>query len=254
VNSFSLPSSRSIDEQIGLTDKRAAIRKPWWLAALALVVAGGALAACATRRPYGAVSLRNGTVQARPRHIEFAALAGPYAPQDAPPSVVVNALRDSSQPEFTAADVRAARRVTPNDTVWLVPSEGGNLCLVALVAPLVPLVNGTTLPPTPSWDCTPISSARAGRLVVTQSLATTPVVSPLTKVLGVVPDGVSLVEVISTRGRVRRVGVLRNTYEVAMRDPAIARFVTRDSRRVTTHTISLVTFRGSPANGHSAIP
>jgi hypothetical protein len=197
---------------------------------------------------------RSSTTEAVP-HAGFAVFDGAPTPADALPSEVVAWLEKSSQPEFDEAGIRASRRVLAGYPGWLVPAANGEMCLVRLIYPLIAAVHGTALPPTPSQTCAPQASAEAGRLVESQSLATSGTRSVQNRVLGVAPNGVAKVTIISSRGRRVTVEVIRNAYETVVEDPLAVEFVTTSHHKSVTHTIPLTSFNGrnvSPQPGTGA--
>lgn len=184
----------------------------------------------------------------RPAHksLQFAEGFSIFAEQasadDAAPRQIVEALEASTGPEFGRADVAAARRVLPDNPVWLLPSANGELCLAALDYPLVKQPGGDALPPVPSYDCSTMSNALAGKLVVTQSLETTArTVDGSERVYGAIPDGVEKVLVFFGHGRKTSTPVIRNGYEIVVDDPERIEFQVRRAGRLVTESVHLIT-------------
>jgi hypothetical protein len=165
------------------------------------------------------------------------------SPDDLLPPEVVMFLSGSVRPEYTPADLRAARRVLANEPGWLLPAADGEICLVRVVYPLLSGSGRASLPPTDSQVCEPGAGVLDGHLVETQSLSATPA-QGVTRVVGIVPDGVAKVLVVLAGGATAMVPVQRNAYEVIVREPVAVRFVRRHGSRVTAHRIELSTFGG----------
>jgi hypothetical protein len=165
------------------------------------------------------------------------------SPDDLLPPEVLMFLSESVRPEYTPADLRAARRVLANEPGWLLPAADGEICLVRVVYPLLSGSGSASLPPTDSQVCESESGVLGGRLVETQSLSATSA-QGMTRVVGVVPDGVAKVLVVLAGGATAVVPVQRNAYEVIVRGPVAVRFVRRQDSRVTAHRIELSIFGG----------
>jgi hypothetical protein len=190
-------------------------------------------AACGGTRP---MSARAPTVAG------LAVLGEAPMSSDLLPAEVVTALTQSVRPEFTGADLRSARRVLPLNPGWLVPAEDGQACLVRLVYPLIATERGTPLGPTPSYVCASEVATREGRLVETQSLTTSGTGTRNARVVGVVPNGVAAVTLVSGNGRQVTVPVFRNAYEAIAVDPIVVRFVVVDSHHQMKRSIRLTNF------------
>jgi hypothetical protein len=211
-----------------------------------LAVCGATLSACGDQ---------NGpTAPARGQRVlpaaGFAVLREPRAAGDALPSELVAALQASQRPDFSRADIDASRRVLADTPAWLLTAANGEACLARLNYPLLASVRGTALPPIPSSTCMPAAQARLGALVDTQSLASEPgprARSARSKVLGVAPDGVHSVTVLSSGGRSVRVPVSRNAYEALVARPASVHFTIHAGGRRVVHSVALSTFSSHDA-------
>lgn len=172
----------------------------------------------------------------------FSVFAQQANADDVVPQLIDEALEQSVQPEFTRSDIAAARRVLPDDPVWLVPAANGELCMARLKFPLVASFHGTPLPTIPAIVCAGQAAALAGRLVVTQSLALRArTATAPTRVIGVVPDGASRVRVIFRHGKAMSVEARRNGYELILDDPERIQFQIRRTGKLITETVPLVT-------------
>jgi hypothetical protein len=197
--------------------------------------------------------MRSSNVVAAPSG--FAVLNTSAKPDDVVPKEVSTALAESVQPEFTSADIRAARRVLADEPVWLVPAVEGRLCMVRLVFPLVTGAQGRDLGPIPAQVCASEAEARAGELVSTHSLATSATRRASTSIVGIVPDGVRQVSLISRLGTSTTLPVIRNSYATVALEPASVTFVVDRGGRRVTRMVPLATFRsqssfpGPPAAG-----
>lgn len=145
---------------------------------------------------------------------------------DALPSARHGMLPSRSDPLLTQASEREARRLPLRaPAAWLVPAADERLCLLYTVNALMLGPGGRPLPPAVVQQCATVAAATAGRLVVTQSL------SPSSRagagailVVGVVPDGVRRVSVISGDGH-QTVGSVRgNSYAGTVVDPTAVKF------------------------------
>ncbi len=173
----------------------------------------------------------------------FASLAAPVRPSDALPAQVRASLARSTRPRFTAADVRAARRLIAG--VWLVPAAGGDVCFVHYVYATVARIDGRALPPALARVCASEAQAQSGQLFEAQSL-TSSAYAVRARIVGVVPDGVARVTVHDRRGA-RSVAVVRNAYRLVAREPTALAFVQRQGGRRVARSlpISLVQARNS---------
>ncbi len=187
------------------------------------------------------------------RSAGFSVLSEPGSADDSMPPQLNEALELSTEPEFTRLDVALARRVLPEDPVWLVPDAGGGLCLATLDYPLV--LAARPLPAVPSYSCSTRPDSLEGKLVVAQSLTTTTRSAHRpTSVYGVVPDGVDQVRVRSGDGRVATSTVIRNGYAAVVDDPERVEFRVRRGDRFIAYSVRVVTpsFKGSTPSSHAA--
>lgn len=209
------------------------------IASMSIAALSGILAACGTtpRIP-----------QKLPRLPGFVVFDGAPTPDDVIPVEVATALMRSERPEFATADIRKARRVLANDPGWLVPATNGEICLERLIYPLIADIKGAALQPTPSQMCTSESEAQAGRLVETHALLTSGREAKYSTVVGVVPNGVATVTIVSRSGRRISVTVLRNAYEAVVADPVSVRYVMRHRGRLEEHAIPLTSFNSRSAS------
>ena len=160
-----------------------------------------------------------------PPQMAFAVTRSDRTPEDALPRRVVAALLQSRRPRFVRADLRSARRITRYGHGWLVPAENGEVCLVQLLEPLIRQEDGVRLPPAVSRTCQPEAAAREGRLIEAVALAVHPVAYPPCRVLGIVPDGVSEVELLFGAHGHEIIPATRNAYEAVARAPRAVRYV-----------------------------
>lgn len=172
----------------------------------------------------------------------FSVLAQKAGPDDVVPGQIAEALAQSTRPEFSKADIAAARRVVSDNPVWLIPAVNGELCLARIVYPLVARSHGAPLPPAPAIACDAQTAALDGKLVVTQSLVTTAqgALGP-SRVLGVVPDGASAVRVVFGHGQSASVEPIRNGYELVVEDPERLLFRLRTGSKTLAKTVRLLT-------------
>jgi len=206
------------------------------LFACAIMALSAMLSAC------GAVSDRPQPATMSPS--DFAVFDDAPAPSDALTGEVAAALLRSLQPEFGKAQIKEARRVLANDPGWLIPAANGEVCLVQLIYPVIGVVHGEALPPAPVTSCEPEVLAEAGQLVGTHSLSASLTQAADSNVTGVAPNGVATVKIVSSHGRSITVDVVRNAYEVVVRDPVAVRFTTTSHGKPTPHTVRLTTFSG----------
>jgi hypothetical protein len=211
-------SSAPLEQQCVTVSKRKALslRKDKIKLMCGLAACGLLIASCGTESRSAKMT------QASP---DFAIFAPPPTADDELSSEAVLTLRNSVEPEFSSADMRAARRVIAGDPTWLVPSSNGELCLVRVVYPVTRSQSGSSLPPTVARNCEFEARALEGRLVWLQSLATSTRGSPWTTIVGVAPDGVSTVTIVSGHGGNMRVPVVRNAYEATIAEPKAVRLV-----------------------------
>ncbi|MGE5700789.1 MAG: hypothetical protein ACM3VU_00070 [Arthrospira platensis] len=170
------------------------------------------------------------------------------------PADIALALAENPQPGFNGADLRAAKRVLADEPGWLLPAANGELCLVRVVYPLVSESKGVVLPPARSLTCASEAKIQAGRLVDVQALLTSGTKAKESKVVGVAPNRVSTVTVISRDGRQLPVVVRQGAYEAVVANPVGLSFTTRDSGRLEKHVIALSTFSGQSATPQRASP
>jgi hypothetical protein len=172
----------------------------------------------------------------------LAVLDEAWTSSDRLPAEIVTALTQSVRPEFNRADIHSARRVLPLNPGWLMPAVNGQICLVRLVYPLISTQHGIELGPTPSYTCASEAATQEGHLVETQSLATSGTDTRNARVVGVVPNGVSAVTLVSSEGRRTVVPVFRNAFEAIIWKPTFVRFVVRDGNHKVGRSIRLSNF------------
>lgn len=206
---------------------------------IALLCAGGSvLASCGGGKQVSRDELES---MISVRHAGFSSLSQQGSPGDAIPDEALSALEGDASASFSRGDILDARRVLPSEPAWLVPTGGGDLCLVRLLYPLVAAEGGVALPPAPAIDCASEADARAGKLVTTRSLsATSAGPSVPVRVVGVVPDGVNSVTIGSQLGGKARVNVIRNGYVAVLREPTEVQFVVRNDGRLVEKRVHLV--------------
>lgn len=216
---------------------------------LAIIASCGFAASC------GSSQQLESTRQRAPR-FPLSVLDMPRTPDDFVASAVVSSLEKSQRPTFDQTDIRAARRVSANRPVWLLPATNGELCLTGLVYPLVAKAHSQQqLPPTPTLICDSALSTEAGELVRTQTLTTTDADSTFARVIGIVPNDVAMVTMISRHGARVSIPVIRNAYEAVVADPTSVRFITYTDGHTKTHLVPLVMFSArspsprNPSNG-----
>lgn len=154
------------------------------------------------------------------------------------PEQISTMLTRQSTPEFTIANINQARRVRANEPAWLVPASNGELCLARLLYPLL----RSAYPPLALLTCLPEAAVQAGHLVTTQALMTSGIHARLTRVTGVVPDGVATVNIVARHARPITSPVIRNAYEAVVSRPISVRFITRANNNAQRHSVPLVTF------------
>jgi hypothetical protein len=153
----------------------------------------------------------------------LATLEAPAGEGDALPPQVVASLAANVHYEFTPQDLRRARRVLAEQPGWLVPASEGDICLVRVVYPRVQ--NGD-LEPLVVPSCASRAGIEAGELVEVESHWAS-AGRPDARVVGIVPDGVTAMDVESTEHQVTPVPVMRNAFEAIVGNPARAWFVGR---------------------------
>lgn len=177
----------------------------------------------------------------------LATLEAPAAEGDALPSQVVASLAASVHHEFSAQDLRRARRVLADQPAWLLPASEGEICLVRVV---YPRVQNWDLGPLVVPSCDSRAGVEAGELVEVESRLAS-AARAKARVVGIVPDGVTAVDVESTEHQVTRVPVMRNAFEAIVGDPVRAWFVRRVGDRSSVEPIALA---GIPTNGATGPP
>jgi len=122
---------------------------------------------------------------------------------------------------------------------------------VRIVYPLVSTVQGNPLTPLPITVCLSDGAARAGYLVEAQSLGTSGTAATRARVIGIAPDGVTSMTLIS-RGRPKRINipVTRNAYEAIVAKPVAVRFVVPLGHRSIARSIPLKLFSTSKPAPH----
>lgn len=153
-------------------------------------------------------------------------------------------LEIHEKPFLSSRSLRAARRVLSHQEVWLVPAEG-DVCLVGVVYPLVPEMNGERLPPSVGRLCLSEAAAEKGQLFEVRSLSTTIARRLPMRVEGIVPDGVHRVTIRYLRGASRTEAVTRNAYEATVVNPHTLSFVTDTGGQPKRHVISLPSVAGA---------
>jgi hypothetical protein len=174
--------------------------------------------------------------------VTLAVFSGTPTPDDVIPAEMSAAIAQSERPEFTSADIRAARRVLSDDPGWLLPATNGEICLERTVYPLLTESKGVVPPPTRSQSCATEAEVRAGRLVEAQALLTSGTQAKSSRVVGVVPNGVTTVTIVLRRRPHVSVEVIHNAYEAIVPDPIKVQFVTRRGSQLEEHVIPLITF------------
>ncbi len=167
----------------------------------------------------------------------FAVARSERTPDDTLPRRVVAALLENTHSAFVRADLPFARRITRFSAGWLVPAQNGEVCLVQLVQPLIRQENGVPLAPAVSTRCQPEAAAQEGRLIEARALVVRPVASPRYRVVGVVPDGVSQVELLFGEHGHETIAATRNAYEAVARAPRAVRYVTAGA--ATAHSVPI---------------
>jgi len=132
---------------------------------------------------------------------------------------------------------------------WLVPAADERLCLLYTVKALTSGPEGRPLPPAIVQQCTTVTAAAAGRLVVTQSLSASRQGSSAVMILGVVPDGVTRVSVIGGDAHAKVLPVRGNSYAGTVLDPTAVRFSERMGNSTVSRLVAVASF-----DGHSAGP
>ncbi len=171
-------------------------------------------------------------------------LNAPQSPADAVPSWVEHELTENGEPLLSRADVSRARAVLP-DEGWLIPYGASSVCLVRVIEPLVPELDGKRLYPSVTRSCATDVQAAQGHLTETQSLSTTFAKRLRTRVVGVVPDNVPDV-VLRFDGRSStRVPVMRNAYEAVLVNPNQVSFEVHAGRHRRRYVESLASVAGA---------
>lgn len=145
------------------------------------------------------------------------------------------------------ADEHAARRLLPTVAAWLVPASDQRLCLAYTVKALTRGPGGASLPPAIVRQCATVSAAAVGRLVATQSLSMYRGFGAAL-ILGVVPDGVAHVSIVSGDGHTTALPVSRNSYAGTIVDPTSVSFSDRvGNGAVVSRTVPVASFDGYAA-------
>jgi hypothetical protein len=140
------------------------------------------------------------------------------------------------------ASAHTARRLSSTVPAWLVPESDERLCLLHTVKALIRGRGGRSLPFAIVQQCTTMATARAGRLVVTQSLSASRQGSSAVMILGVVPDGVTTVSVLDGGGHAKVLRVRRNSYAGIVVDPSAVRFSDRVGHTIVSYLDSVTSF------------
>ena len=149
---------------------------------------------------------------------------------------------------MNGASVGAARRVSSTVPAWLVPENDERLCLIYTVNAFRPGSGGRSLPPAVVHQCATVAAATVGGLVVTQSLSpSSRAVTSSMLVIGVVPDGVTGVSIISGDGHQTVVSVRRNFYAGTVVDPTAVKFSGRVGNGRVSRQVPIVSFDGLEA-------
>jgi len=185
----------------------------------------------------GATGHVRGRAIASPERIPrgFAVLRSRRTSDDGLPASALHALASSRRPYFAASSYRGARRVLASPPAWLLSANGGDLCLVHIIYPLLSSFHGELLAPTPTFTCGSPAQARQGRLLDVQSLSTTATARAPALVLGVLPDGIGSVTIGSRDGPDVTAPVLRNAFAAKIRAPAWLRYT--EGARVRTTSL-----------------
>jgi len=163
----------------------------------------------------------------RVSHLHFALFDSAPTPDDTLPPAVSSSLLEAGE-AWTVAR-RVAVGINP---AWLVASSDDRLCLVQLIYPVVSVVNRRSVPPITSTTCASENEAAGGNLLVTDSLIAEVGARERNLIVGIVPDGVSVVKVRETDGQVFTVRVSRNAYEALIGHPQSVGFVYKTARHV----------------------
>jgi hypothetical protein len=184
----------------------------------------------------------------------FAVLETAATPDDSLPQEVVGTLVSSSEPEFTSADIRSARRVLADKPTWLIRAANGELCLVGIVYPLTDSALRARFTPTVTRECAAEGDAESGHLVGTQSLGVSVTTSVMARVVGVVPNGTASVVIVARDRQSVSAAVERNAYEAIVQEPVAVTFTTYHGDHRDAHEVTLATFnkRNARPNPHPA--
>ena len=126
---------------------------------------------------------------------------------------------------------------------WLVPATDERVCLLYTVNALTRGPGGRPLPPAVVQHCATVAAATAGRLVLTQSLSASREGSSAVMILGVVPDGVSTVSVLSGGdGHTKVLPVRGNSYTGIVVDPTAVRFSERAGNTTVSRLVPVASF------------
>jgi hypothetical protein len=182
----------------------------------------------------------------------FAVLQTPDSASEAMPSWVSHDLVANGEPSLSSADVRGARRVLANQQAWLIPAPEGKLCLARIVDPLVSQINGERLYPSLTRSCASLAETEAGQLHESQSLSTSFKRRMPTRVVGVVPDGVSKVTINYEGGASTEVTVTRNAYEDVLINPSSVSFTATASSHSHRYVFKLSSVAGASSTPYDA--
>ena len=182
----------------------------------------------------------------------LAVLRAPRTADDAIPSWVAHFLAKSEEPTLSDENIAGARRVLANQQGWLLPAPESELCLAMVVDPLLPEVNGQRLYPSAKLACASEAEAQQGRLVVTQSLSPNFVKRLPTRVIGIVPDGVSEVTIRGADGVSARVAIIRNAYEDVLVNPSSVSFTATTGGHRQRYEVPLASAAGTSSTPYRA--
>jgi hypothetical protein len=182
----------------------------------------------------------------------FAVLHTPGSGDEQMPSWVSHDLVANGEPTLSATNVRGARRVLANQQAWLIPAPEGKLCLARIVNPLVPEINGERLYPSLTRSCASLSETEAGQLHESQSLSTSFKRRMPTRVVGVVPDGVSEVTINYEDSGSTKVTVTRNAYEDVLINPSSVSFTATARNHSHRYVVKLSSVAGANSTPYDA--
>jgi hypothetical protein len=179
------------------------------------------------------------------KSVERSAVLGiPGTAEEALPTAVTEFLSNATEPEFAPAERRKARRVLANHPGWLIPASDGELCLVRVSYPIDGAGRGD-LSPAAGDQCEPEEAVQAGELVEVQTLGTSAVAAPMRLVVGIAPEGVSVVEIEAQNGSVAAVPVNQDAYEATVRMPTRVLFTRFLGLSSVKESVTLPTIAGA---------